>query len=797
MPSRPWSAAAMLVAVAATAVLTLAHPSSTRQFTWPWILLLHVAWLAPLAALALELTQRERWSLPGPTCLVGLALLAVGTLVAAAASPYAAASLPRAWPTVAGVAAFLWLHAWLGPVDAASARRALLRHGLAGFATLLTLASLVGWAGQAGEFSWAVRNDFPFGHSIQLAGALLLLLPWTLVAAWTGAGLARVTWLAVTAVGGLMLLVTSSRSAVLAAGVAATLVAAWTVRRARWSRRAKLGLALAALAFLFTAVLANPRLRELVRHGAWSDVARESNTQRAAMIQAGGLMGADRPWTGWGPGTVPLAYPDVRPRLDGGVDNVLQLHNTPAQFWAILGLPGAAALLLLTFATLRRLVQLWREPSLDATTLAAAAGVGSYGLFALTDYQLNLPALNALLVINATLLFSGDPGPRVLNLSRPTRLVGVAVLLLACLLPLPATLRDLAARWHYSRAVAHLAGGRTDAALGQLAEAAQRAPHDPYYRHQLAGVLLREFGTVTDPTARARLVDRAHAELTASLSADVFTEFAHFNLGWLSLERGAPGEAAGHFRAALHEAPHRRGAYFGLGLALRGLGPAHAAGAVRAFALEWLNEPAAAAAPLWTWPALAPLRPQVEAEALRLLGNVATGDPAAPFVRELWTWWSQADRPPGASHDAESAAFVASVAAVGAGQPLPVTADTYAWGRLLRAWQSPDPAAAFAALRPRQPVVATALARRAALHRPPDLHGFLTSGPGEEAALLATEVAERTGYGVLARHPDGPVLTDLYVRQQDRVVSEFASTLFPPKGWLPAADLLKLLPPAP
>ena len=48
-------------------------------------------------------------------------------------------------------------------------------------------------------------------------------------------------------------------------------------------------------------------------------------------------LGLQRPLTGWGPGTVPLAYPRVRAGLEGSTENVLQLHSTPAQLiscWA-------------------------------------------------------------------------------------------------------------------------------------------------------------------------------------------------------------------------------------------------------------------------------------------------------------------------------------------------------------------------------------------------------------------------------------------------------------------------------
>lgn len=787
-----WPALAMALAAVGTAVLTLVYPSSTRQFTWPWILLQQALWLAPLGALILAFATRPVWHRPDRWLLSGLLLLAIATLVSALASPHAAASLPRVWPTFAGVAAFFWLHDWLGEAENPDSRMRLLTQGLAGFGAVLTLVSLAGWIGRPGDFSWSVRNDFPFGHSIQLAGALLLLLPWLLHAAWIATGPRRAAWLLAAVAGGLVLLATSSRSAALAAGLVAAAGTAWAVLRASWSPRSKLLLVLAALTVLIVTVLANPRLRELATRGTWSDTARESNTQRAAMLEAGRMMGADRPLTGWGPGAVPLVYPAFRHQLAGGLDNVLQLHNTPAQLWATLGLPGLAALALLLAAAARRGIRLFRETSPDAPPLVATAALAGYGLFALTDHQLDLPALNALLVINAAVLFNrGLASPAI----RPVHLGLAGLVVLAGLIPLWPTLRDLAGRYRYDQTLTLLGNGRLEPALERLASAARIAPHDPYYRHQLAGLLLKQRGDTTDPTTRAELIDRAHDQLSRSLGTGTFAEYAHFNLGWLSLERAEPLRAAAHFHAALREAPHRRGACFGLGLALRAAG--HEADAVRAFALEWLNDPSAFTAPLWEWPDFAPLRPQVEAETLRLLAELESAHPAAPFLRDLWRWWSQDGPIPAAGYNAETAAFVRAVSALQTGSVLPADATPYAWGRLLQTWQSPDPAAAFAALNPRQPGLAAALARRAARHPAPDTHGFFTAGLENETVLLANERAVRTGYGVLALHPDGPVLADLYVRQQHRLVSEFASTLFPPKGWIPAADLLARLPPVP
>src|SRR6185295_15076148 len=137
-------------------------------------------------------------------------------------------------------------------------------------------------------------------------------------------GAIRLAWCLALAVTLRALAGTSSRGAALAiaaVGAVATLV---VLVRARWSRGRKLALIAAALALGSAAIFSNQRLRDLVVHRRWTDDAQESNRQRTAMLTAGRLLGTERPLLGWGPGTVPLAYPHVRSLLDGGVDDVLQ-----------------------------------------------------------------------------------------------------------------------------------------------------------------------------------------------------------------------------------------------------------------------------------------------------------------------------------------------------------------------------------------------------------------------------------------------------------------------------------------
>ncbi len=785
---REWPTILTAVTAVGAITLTLAQPSSTRQFTWPWVLVLTAVWLAPLLAL---LGSRDTWRLPDRPLTAGLLLLASATLLAATLSPFAQLSLLRVWPTIGGVALFFWLHHWLTKSDP---RAQQLARGVAVFGAVLAVISLVGWRWQSTNIPWSVRNAIPFGHSNYTAGAMLLVLPWLALAGWQVRGLRRLAWILAALVALAGLLSTSSRAGSLALVATFAAGASFALLRAPWTLRRKLILVLAAAVLLSLTVLANPRLRELASGGGWGEVARESNTQRSAMLQAGALLGTERPLLGWGPGTVPLTYPLVRAQLVGGVDNVLQLHNTPIQLWATLGIAGLVALGLLIFAAAQRLRAVTRAPT--PLPLTAAAALLAYGLFALTDHQLDLPAINALLALNLALLFHA-PNPATAQPS--SNLIGyfglgrrglVGLLALLLLAPLWRSGRDLQARLAYEQALTALAADRLADGLAKLESAAQRAPHDPYYRHQLAGWLLTQRQTAADAATRERLGAAAADHLQRSLATGAFEEFAHLNLGWLALEAGSPQLAGRHFRAALLLAPHRGGAYFGLGLALRETG--QLAAAVRAFALEWINDPVTATDPIWAHPDFALYRPAVAREATAILDELIPLHPTAGYINGLWHWWEQGGPPPPRGFNHESAQFVAALQLIEQQRPLPAGVEVHPWGRLLRTWQQSP--LDFSLLTPRDPAFAATLARRAARHPLPAVHGFLTAGPEGEANLLLDTRSTRTGYGVLALHPEGPPLRDLYIRQSHRVVSTFATTVFPTKGWLPARELLRRLP---
>ncbi|MBI5689835.1 MAG: O-antigen ligase family protein [Verrucomicrobia bacterium] len=559
----------------ALAGITLASPGATRMYATPWNLVYAIALLAPaLALLARGWDRNDPLRRPGPGWS-GAALAWGGVVVMAAlVSPFPGPSLLAAAALLAPIAAFfLWVD---GLLAQGISREAFWRAWLIG-SLGVEVASLGLWglhALQAGG-GLAARNPYPLGHSNYTAGLSLLALPPAVVALWRQSGRERMlpALVAVHSLG--MLFTSGSRGGLLGVGALA-LTALWY---APASRRRKVQLAALLAVAAGALVFGHPRMRATLLGGAGSHLVAASEVQRSAMSVAGWRMGLDRPMLGWGPGMVPLVYPKYRSGLPGGAENVLQLHSLPIQIWAELGFGGIAVLVAWgAFVA----IGLRRSP------LAASTLLG-YGAFALTDWQLDVPVFGfAVAALGAVIAVDCQPARR------------------------PAPGRDR--RW--------------SAVLGCVA---------------LAGVLLVAFGGRRDPTpelnvrALALARDPARAAesvalLQESLAQNPDQEIAHFNLGWLLLVRDPAGSER-HFRTAARLVPDKGGVYFGLGLAC--LNQRRPAAAVRALALECLNDPAFLQSPWWREPALAAVRDRAAAELAELLRRVG---PAAG-TRRLDPGW--------------------------------------------------------------------------------------------------------------------------------------------------------------
>jgi O-antigen ligase len=789
----------LLVAVA-FADLTFRHPSATRIFTWPSIAVAAVWWVAPIVLLLWRRARVPAWSRPGPLVTAGLVLLAATTLVSAAASPFAVPSLLRVWPTLNGVALFfLVYHELTDRPDLTRPRMTFLARLLAFAGAAIAIASLVAWRWHVGGAGIGSRNEFPFGHSNYTAGAMILALPWIVLAACRETERAsRTGWVFALLVALVTLLSTSSRGGVLAIGVTAALFAGTALLRARWSRPRKLAALGAVIGVVAVAVLTNQRLRDSLLHLRWDNAALASNAQHSGMAHAGILLGRERPLVGWGPGIVPLIFPKVRAELGdiGGIDNVLQLHDTPLQIWASLGTSGLIALGLLVLAATSALRRLGKDPAPDAVRLAAAATVFGYGLFSLTDHQLDVPAHNLFFVLSAVLLISQPDLARRRRVPARVRFAvmsigGCGVLALTFL-----TTRDLLARRAADEALDAYEEGNITDVVARLDTAAKWSSYDPFYLQQAAAILLTQRDRTADANSRALLTRIAKADLERARTTGAFREFSNFNLGWLALEAGEYQSAATNFAATAPEAPNRSGIYLGLGFALHALGRDDPA--VRAFALEWVNDPISSTAPLWTSQKFAPLARRVATEASAILDSLAPVYPDASYTAALIRWWHAGAPAPTSGFDATSNRFWAWAAKDphGADRELQPSPNAPWWEMLLK-WRSH---AAPGELRPESSGDSlefdAAVARRVARHPPPNLHEFLTSGDEGDRTFVRETRHARPGHGVLALHPEGPLFVDLYVSQENIFVTRFFFPLFPPKGWLPGWELLKRMPAA-
>lgn len=585
-------------ALVGVSVLTAVDRGATRMYQTPWAVLLWLLQVAPLVAMAVRaaLPTERPVQLPPWRWLLALAGLTAALELSAVCSPYRDLSIRFTILPIAAISIGFLVYDWLAN-DLQRNSAQLLR--MAGYlAGLFVLVSLLRWIVQDLRPSFGtttltgllrIQNSNPLGHTSYTAGLALLALPWPTLLALREKGRARFAWSTMGVLALVMLLSSGSRGGVI--GLAAFLFTALWLARWTWQKKALTGLVIVLIVSVGAYV--HPRTRALLFENKPDDAAPNlSNVQRSAMADGGWLMGRDRPLLGWGVGTTPLAYPKFRSQLDGGVEDALQLHSTPVQLWADLGVAGVVCISALTALTIAAAKRGRRElapgQSRDAY-YAAVLALAGYGAFSLTDYQLDVPVFAFGLAVSVACVAAVGTAKSQLASER-TRGEGT-----------PPTSGELSRRTRYmvgacalSPLVLWVTLGKTDAAPERNVRALQLA---------------------SDPSQS----EKAIALLQESLRHNPDQEIAHFNLGWLLVVRD-PRQAEQHFLAAAHLVPDKGGVYFGLALAQINQGePGEAEKATQALALECLNDPTFLVSPWWSNPALQPLR----AGALKRLQQMA------------------------------------------------------------------------------------------------------------------------------------------------------------------------------
>jgi len=805
-----------LLAMAVFAALSLSTNAATRFYQWPWFFYWQVLLVAPVAILAGRLlVMRRSQSRFGGWLDGGLALLAAANVAAALFSPFRAQSLNAALIPVAAVSlAYLGL-GWIERDSALRAERiGLLARITGGLMLLLVAVSLGRWlfahvlptwaAGRPLGEALSIRNADPLGHSVYTAGFAVLAVPWLAVLGLTTRGVRRGWWSVATALAVMLVPTTYSRGGVLALIAALACAAVLWLAQSSLSRFQRLLVVVGVL--LAAGVIAglDPRLRSLLIHGHWSAIASESNRQRSAMLEAGWLMGRDRWWTGYGPGTVSLVYPRYRALLSGGVDDVLQLHNTPVQFWAELGAPGVLALVLLLLGAAKLGCDSWRQRVRPAAvsadrlrTQAVLVAFAGYAVMCLADYQLDVPlfavVVTALLVLwracaveNAHASANFTVPPLIARLTGGMLLAALAVMLWP-------TLPNLRARQLFASAADAREAGNVAAFVAGTEKAAASAPWETFYPTQLAAF----YGEQYLRTGESRAREQCIALLRRALAIDPDQEYCHYNLGWLLLPDD-PAGAGKHFRAAARCSPYRGGVYLGIGLSA--LARHEKSAAANAFALEWLNNPQTMTSPLWDVPPLSAFRGEVVA-ALPRLTNRWLEQAALPamlqnqlrYVAALTQWWSGASPEPAVlilCGSTEQRWFFMNLGPIEKRTYIPEPpAAARSWEQLYAAWRDGTPPAG---LDQDPPAFAAALNRRLVRAHASFIR-LLTDPLHDEPALVQFIRNELPGYGVLQRNQDGFRLSDLYISPENLLAKKYVSFFFPPKGYLQERLLLQSL----
>ncbi|HAC66109.1 MAG TPA: polymerase [Cyanothece sp. UBA12306] len=465
-----------------------------------------------------------------------------------------------------------------------------------------------------------LRNWAPIGHQNYVAGYLLLALPLLVALAINQQGKKRWLWITGIVLGLLDIYTTSSRGGWLGLLVLFLFSIIILSIQAKVSRFFLFLGSLSGLFLIIILAIANNRLRTLIL-AIFQGNASGELLYRLINLVIGWEMGISHRLTGIGLGGVPLLYQKYRPIWAGRESELAyQLHSTPVQLWAEMGVWGiislVSAIILLTYHSWRYLLNFESldNPQDSIFLVSLYGGLLAYGVMSITDYQLDNICISGTLVIYLACLTSilrlNQPENRSLPLSFSFSWLGytgLGLVLVAIIWLIP-----IHRAWQLSSfGFTSLRQEKLEPFVKSLERSHQFAPWEPYYPYQLGWNLGNAALNVSDPqiTQRSKLVQQGINWLEKGVKVSPYREFGYTNLAWLLLQNNNPVAAMEAFSQSVQLVPAKRGIMYGLGLSLldqnkQGL-------AIEAFSLEGLRDPLFITSPLWRSPDLKFIYPQV------------------------------------------------------------------------------------------------------------------------------------------------------------------------------------------
>ncbi len=509
--------------------------------------------------------------------------------------------------------------------------------------------TLAMWTSQ--DFYAAIRNPLPLGHHNFVGGYCLLLLP--LVVGLTLAQLKRqpekqqdkwrwLGWGAI-ALNVIALYISGSRGALLGAAALALLCLALFLAD-RHSKTRKKWIIAGLLCSLATGIFfSNPRVRSLVFHFPTANrqfsieqIADGPTKDRLFMLKAGQSIFKDYPILGVGPGNLSRIYNRYRPIEAGsGLELVQQLHNTPAQVLAELGVVGFSTYLLWIGTLFRIGITLHRkiadrevaEQNADTSDRILLYSIGAswfaYSISSLTDYQLENTGIAVILIITTALLIVLADRYSLSDCAtsvsfRHRRLVSL-VLLLHLSSIVQAWARVDASYYLASAADQDVENHRFAEADVKWTKASQLMPSDPTYAALSAQQLITLAEQSTSANAET-LIAAAVESLKAALRASPNDPWFNQNLAVLLLKT-QPDQAQQYLQRAAALLPRGQHAtYHTLGRAY--LNQNQPSRASMAFTLESLANPKFLTASIWKQPPLSEYLPTVLNQTLTIWQSI-------------------------------------------------------------------------------------------------------------------------------------------------------------------------------
>jgi len=833
--------------IAAYILFTLLPDSSTQMVAFPWVLLWQMGLLCFAIAGLLNLWRREK-----PFYLLGSGFdWAIGTGVVTLALSTMFSQFPNQgmWYSLTAFGYLIALyvtnnllhhpsdHAHISATSSAEPLLKILKfQGLLGFVVIVE--SLFLWATQtwlpqlanlAKLNQWGLnlsydfsdllsRNWAPMGHQNYVAGFLMLVLPIFASLTIIETGKWRSLWILAIGLGLVDLYTTSSRGGFL--GLAAIIgygiiVALWRGKGNRWLVLGGSGGAIALLALLITA---NNRLRSLVS-GLITSLANPAQGSgelffRAIAADTGWRMGLDHWLFGVGAGSAIMFYQQYRPQWAGREAEILfQLHSTPVHLWAELGIGAVITFVLLLVAMMALFIKLHRSPSWQTDPQQQAIAYGLFGsaigyaMLAITDYQLDVPAISgSLVIVFAGLAYLGQihtgelitlghqKQPRLWLSIIATVYLGTAI---AWLVPVNAAWQASSMGFIYLlRAKVELATGRQEAIPEAIAAidkfqdrlklAYKFAPWEPYYAYQL-GWNLADLGVNYGNLPQSQTWKQDGLTwIKKAIAANPHNEAVYNAAAWLSLQENTPSsnqEAETYFRKGLELVSSKRSLFFGLGVSL--LRQGKTTEAIAAMTTEVINDPMFITSPIWTDATFQPLYPQIVAN----LENAYRSNPQKATQLAVLRWWNGN---PNAVMELQQTGHPTALLLAKA-----IANDTQALQSLnqnpqtplemvVAAWLSPnlrdkllERAYVFATgslVDERSALTIKAMSDRMA--QVPNFDAWWRSPVAIDSPLVLNYRRARVGFSVVSRHLDGEVPLDFFNVRDRAEISWFIKDLF-------------------